>query len=66
MDKNEYLYRHGLWVNDVYLVLVPTPDTFPRHHSHTADGLFGSAQVQQVVVQQIPLAVCRREEEIHI
>ena len=41
----------------MYLVLVSTPDVLPGHHRHTSDGLLGSAQVQQVVVEQVPLAV---------
>lgn len=52
---------HRLGLDDVHLVLVAAPDTVV-HDGHAADGVVRVAQVQQVVVAQVPLAVCREPE----
>lgn len=49
---------HGLGLDDVHLVLVAAPDAVV-HDGHAADGVVRVAQVHQVVVAQVPLAVCR-------
>lgn len=50
------LYFHSFGLDDVDLVPVPTPH-FIMHHSHAPDRVMRTAQVQQVVVGQIPLTV---------
>lgn len=52
------LNLHGLGLDNVHFVLVATPDAV-AHNGHAADGVVWVAQVHQVVVAQVPLAVCR-------
>ncbi|KAK2097297.1 hypothetical protein P7K49_022748 [Saguinus oedipus] len=52
------LNLHGLGLDDVHLVLVPTPHTV-IHNRHAADRVVRVAQVHQVIVAQVPLAICR-------
>lgn len=52
-----HLNLHALGLNDVDLVLVATPH-FIVDHSHAADGVMRTAKVHEVVVRQIPLAIC--------
>lgn len=51
-----YLDFHGLGLDDVDLVAVAAPHLVV-HHSHAADGVVGAAQVQQVVIGQVPLPI---------
>lgn len=51
-----HLYLHALWLNDVDLVLVAAPH-FIVDDGHAADGVMRSAEVHEVVVGQIPLAI---------
>lgn len=52
-----HLNLHALGLNDVDLVLVAAPH-FIVDHSHAADGVMRAAEVHEVVVRQIPLAIC--------
>jgi len=52
-----HLNLHALGLDDVDLVLVAAPHLVVDH-GHATDGVVGAAQVHQVVVGQIPLAVC--------
>lgn len=54
---NIYLYLHCFGLNHKDLVPVAAPDLV-MHYSHTADGVVWPSQIQQVVVCQIPLAIC--------
>jgi len=56
-DAGTYHYGHGLWVDDVYLVAVSTPDVPVGDDDHAADGVVGAPQVQQVVALHVPLAI---------
>lgn len=49
---------HCLGLDDVHLVLVAAPDAVV-YDGHAADGVVRVAQVHQVVVAQVPLAVYR-------
>ena len=53
-----YLYPHGLGLYNVDFVPVATPHLVVDH-CHAADGVVRPAQVQQVVVGQVPLAICK-------
>lgn len=55
-----YLDLHVLGLDDVDLVLVAAPD-FVVHHGHAADGVMRPAEVHEVVVGQVPLAICPQE-----
>lgn len=44
-----YLYPHGLWLDDVDLISVATPNLIVDY-GHTADRMVGPAQIQQMVV----------------
>lgn len=54
---SSYLNGHALWLNDMDFVPVSTPDMFVGYHSHTADGVVGLPQIQQVIVLQVPLTI---------
>ena len=49
------LDRHKLGVHNVYSIPVAEPD-LGVYLDHTPDGVVGAAQVQEVVVSQVPLA----------
>lgn len=51
-----HLDLHALWLDDVDLILVAAPDLIVDH-GHAADGVVRTAQVHQVVVGQVPLAI---------
>lgn len=55
-----HLDLHALGLDDVDLVLVAAPD-FVVHHGHAADGVMRPAEVHEVVVGQVPLAICPQE-----
>lgn len=55
--RRTHLDLHALGLDDVDLVLVAAPNLVVDH-SHAADGVMRPAEVHQVVVGQIPLAVC--------
>lgn len=58
---SSYLNGHALWLNNMDFVPVSTPDMFVSYHSHTADGVMGLPQIQQVIVLQVPLTIYVKE-----
>lgn len=63
MGVQRGLDRHELGVHNVYPVPVSEPD-LGVDLDHAPDGVVGSAQVQQVVVPQVPLAARVPLEEL--
>ena len=55
MSVQRGLYQHELGVHDVNPVPVAEPD-LGVYLDHAPDGVVGAAQVQEVVVSQVPLA----------
>lgn len=58
---SSYLNGHAFWLNNMDFVPVSTPDMFVSYHSHTADGVMGLPQIQQVIVLQVPLTIYVKE-----
>lgn len=56
-ERTAHLDLHALGLDDVDLVLVAAPHLVVDH-GHTADGVMRSTEVHEVIVGQIPLAIC--------
>lgn len=56
-----HLNLHALGLNDVDFVLVAAPNLIVDH-SHAADGVMRPTEVHEVVVGQIPLAICTQKD----
>lgn len=62
--RNTNLNIHNPGIDDVDFVPVATPNLVV-HNMHAADWVVGFAQVQQVVVGKIPLAITLPVEDGH-
>ena len=56
MSIKGLLNAHHFWINDKNAVSIAAPDVV-LNLNHASDGVVGLAQIQQVIVGQVPLGV---------
>lgn len=49
-------------MNDLDFIAIATPH-FVVHHCHTADGMVRATEIQQVVIVEVPLTICKEQKQ---
>ena len=58
-----YLYFHASWMNDLDFIAIAAPH-FVVHHCHTTNGMVRATEIQQVVIVEVPLTICKEQKQV--